>query len=103
MLFKKWTVMEDVNGHHSYFYGDLDDYEPEELEGYIKVPEEKYTADDISELLGNVLEDNNYHGMTSIGNQVLSSLRKTTSLSEKELSAFMVDFAKSFTEYHCLS
>ena len=94
--------MKDEAGHHSYFYGDLDDYEPEDLEGYTKVTEDEYTADDIAEIFGNILEDNNRHSMTSLGNEIVASLRETTNLSDKEIAAFMLNFVDNFITNHNL-
>lgn len=101
-MFRNWTVMEDNNGRRSYFYGPLSEFEEEELEGLTVIPEENYSSDDMVEIFGNILEDNNYHRVTSLGNDMLRSLRETTSLNEDELRKFFKAFISDFIATHNL-
>ena len=75
MKVKDWTVMteEDTKGHN-YFYGPLDEYEPEDYEGLIKVPYEEWTSCDFAEILGDILEDRNHHWMRDLPHMLLEIL-----------------------------
>ena len=100
-MFKNWTVMEKENGERGYFYGGLDDFEEEDLEGYIKqVAEEDLNCEDLAELFGNELEDKNYHKITNLGWQILSSLNTNTNLSEKEKADILRSFISDFMTHH---
>ena len=102
-MFRNWTVMENPSGHRAYFYGPISDYAEEDLGDYNKVVEpEDYSSDDMVEIFGNVLEDNNYHKVTSLGNEVLRSLKETTSLDEEELRKFLRHFITNFILMHNL-
>ena len=96
-MFKNWTIMEKENGERGYFYGGLDDFEPEDLEGYIKeVSEDELNCQDLAELFGNELEDRNYHQITNLGWKVLNALNTNQSLSEKEKADILRSFIKDF-------
>lgn len=101
-LFERWTIMKDNKGNHSYFYGDLSDYDEEDLVGYTEIDESECTADDLVELFGNVLEDNNRHSMTSLGNEVLYACRKTLNLTKEEETLFIRTFIEHFMSNHNL-
>lgn len=100
-MFKNWTIMEKENGERGYFYGGLDDFEPEDLEGYVKaVSEEELNGKDLAELFGNELEDKNYHSITNLGWQVLEALNTNKNLSEKEKADVLRGFIKEFMINH---
>lgn len=65
MKLNNWHVMTKDNVR-SYFYGDLSEFEPDELDGYVEVPYDSWIAEDFTEVLGNILEDRNHHWMTDM-------------------------------------
>lgn len=95
-MFEKWNVMSDKNGNHKYFYGSLDEYLPEELEGIKRVPEEKYTPEDIAILFGNEMENKNYHRFTNLGEDVLSAIRSVLLLTSEEECEILKAFVEKY-------
>lgn len=92
MKIQNWHVMTKGN-ERSYFYGDLSDFETEELEGYSEVPYGLWIAEDFSEILGNILEDRNHHWMTDVPRLLLDVLEST--LPEENTRMFIM---KKFAE-----
>ena len=100
-MFQNWTIMEKEDGTRGYFYGGFDDFEEEDLEGFVKqVKEEDLNCKDLAELFGNELEDKNYHKITNLGWQILNSLNENTNLSENEKTNILRSFIKDFMIYH---
>lgn len=79
MKLKDFTVMEDnTTKKHHYFYGDLSEFEPSDYENMTKIPYEKWTADDFSELLSNIAEDRNHHWLCSMFPIINESIKTNT-------------------------
>lgn len=76
MKFSNWTVMTDNKRNHSYFYGSLNDFEPDDYKGLTIVPIPSWEAEDYSEIIGNIAEDHNYHGICGIFPIILETLQK---------------------------
>ena len=81
---------------HQYLHGPLSEYADEDLVGLSVVAEEDYTAKDIAEIFGNILECYNYHNITNIGHDIIRALNTDKSLTEKQkttiLKQFVIDF-----------
>ena len=99
---KKYSVYKDAQNKHHIFYGDINDYSEEDIAGLQIVHEKDYSAQDFAEILGNILEDNNFHSMTFVGNEVLASLEKVSCLSHEDKADFMRDFVYGFIKNHGL-
>ena len=102
-MFDNYTVLENSNHQRKYFYGPLSDYEEEDFEDFNKiVSEDDYTCKDLVELFGDVLEDCNYHNLTSLGEDILEALNKT-SISENDKVVILRTFMEKFLKQRGLS
>lgn len=112
----KWAVMEcPACKNRMYYYLDQNcpegvdkfeeaGYDPNDLLCYkccikrIEIPYEEWNTEDISEILGNELEDRNHHSLTSMPRKLLDTLRKTVpeNLHADVMKSFMEEFTKDW-------
>lgn len=98
-MFKNWEVGND--GHYYY----VDDMSIEEVkeENGIEDPDfkfiarEDWAAEDYAEILGNELENANYHGWMELPQNILEVLEKSN-LPKDRVKSIMVDIIKSIYE-----
>lgn len=102
MKISDWHVMEQENKHHSLFYGDLSEFDEDDLEGLIEVPYKKWNIGDFTEILGSMLEDDNRHSMTSLGSFIVSMLEKAN-ISEEQQLIVIKNIVEHYSEYHSLN
>jgi len=90
----EWNVMKnEPETDHYYFYGPMDEFEPEDYEGLLPVPYEAWSAADFAEIIGDILEDRNHHWMTCVPNLLLKILIEKK-LPETEVTMIMKEFAE---------
>lgn len=92
MKIQNWHVM-TKGKERSYFYGDLSDFEPNELEGYSEVSYDLWIAEDFTEILGNILENRNHHWLTDVP-RILLDVLESALLEENTRMFVMKKFAE---------
>lgn len=98
MIFSDWHVMENrKNKERHYFYGDLSEFESDDLEGLSEVPFSDWKDVDFAELLGNEFEDRNLHSMTSLPSQMLECM-KQANIMEVQRTMAMKLFARKYMD-----
>lgn len=95
-MLNNWFIMKNKEGKHIYLCGELSDYSLDDLEGLEKVSENEITADDYAYIFGEILEDNNRHSLTNLGDIYLESLRNVVTLSKKEEIEAITSFINLF-------
>lgn len=76
MKFSDWTVMADSKNQHTYFYGPLEDFDVADFDGLTIIPMTEWNAEDYSEIIGNITEDNNSHRFCRPFSMILNALQK---------------------------
>ena len=95
-LFPKYVMMQNTEGKRSCFYGGLDDFDEEETEGIdIAVDEKDWTCEELVEIFGEELENQNFHRITDIGNILLNSLN-ASNIPETEKKSVIYNFIREF-------
>ena len=122
MDLKYFTVLKCENGHSNILYGSKDDimedfkedYELDIVDGEIigtcdicgekveEIPYEKWSEDEIIEVLGDLLEDDNRHGLIRIG-RVISDIMKERHYSSEQRSDVLQGLLKYYSKNHRFS
>ena len=95
-LFPKYVMMQNHEGKRSCFYGGLDDFDEEETEGFdTEVAEKDWTCEELVEIFGSELENQNMHRITDIGDIMLRSLN-AANIPEEEKKTALYSFMREF-------
>ena len=103
MEIKDWTVMKcNKCKRKSYFYGPLEEFKEDDEDFNLCCNEEMqilnlndWDSEDIAQVFSNILEDNNYHSLTSLPQLILRNL-EILKLTEREKRVFMNHFMYDF-------
>lgn len=107
MKLNNWHIMKDSDGGRHYLYGPLSDFDDEvtittgeKYSDLSEIPFEEWSARDCSEVLANLMEDNNMHTCTYIPDIVCSVCEQL--LSSEEQDKFMREFLLKMTSRYSL-
>ena len=95
---KNWTVMKDQDGNRQYFYGPLDEYGPDDLEGLSEIQRKDWTGGDYLEILANITEDRNHHWLCCLFNDGIPQAMENAGLGPAQRKAFAATIAGFIAE-----
>lgn len=103
MQLKDWHVIEDIQLKKQYIvYGPIDEFieecEPQLDNNYTEIPLEKWSVNQIVEIIGNLLEDNN-HSTCDMTETIRDTLTKTEISDKSQQKFFQLYIKEMFNRY----
>ena len=81
-MFRNWHVLTNKQGKHHYFYGDLYEYEDEDLVGLTEIEEQDFSSDDIMYLLDEIYGKK--YMVSALLKNMLPIISNTVTITEEE-------------------
>lgn len=105
MQIENWHVIKEKNTDTQHLiYGPIEEYidecEPEWKDDYTEISQENWDVSTMSEVIGDMLEDNNHHRMTDIPNMIEECLEKANIPTDMQQKFFQKYMEAMFARYN---